>query len=279
MLQLIRTSTPEPIKDWLFASRQVASRESMWTYLRLRRLRRRVRNGDLGPPAAASPPVEISLKALRGHAFYVRPGTSDIDSVWNVLIRGREAPPQVVSAPRTILDLGANVGAVMAYAAVRFPSARVVGVEVDPGNADLCRRNIAPWQERCTLIQAAVWADDEEVSYRQWPGSEWSTHVVAAGPSGEDTTGVRGITLDGLVRESELGWVDYMNMDVNIEGSERRLFAGKGKWASRVGCLKVAAHYPADECARDLTRLGFRILRIDRRPITPRVVAVRSRDA
>ena len=244
MLQLIRTSTPEPIKDWLWASRQVAGRESMRTYLRLRRLRRRVRNGGLGPPAAASPPVEISLKPLRGQPFYVRPGTTDIDSVWNVLIRDREAPPPEVSAPRTILDLGANVGAMMAYAAVRFPSAKVVGVEVDPASADLCRRNIAPWQERCTLIQSAIWGTDEEVSYRQRPGSEWSTQVIGACPSREDTTRVRGITLDGLVRELELSWIDYLNVYVNIEGSERKLFAGKGEWASR--CLLYTSPSPRD---------------------------------
>jgi FkbM family methyltransferase len=277
MLRLIRTSTPQPIKDWVFASRQLADRESMRTYLRLRRIRRQVRNEEAKQPIVSSPPVAIRLKALRGQQFFVRPGTTDVDSVWNVLIRGREATPSEVTDPRIIVDVGANIGAVMAYSAVRFPLASIVGVEVDPRSADVCRRNIAPWHDRCTIINAAVWIKDEEVCFRRRPGYEWSTYVAGAGTSEEngEVARVRGITLNTLVHELGFRWIDYLNMYVNID--EGDLFASRTEWASRVGCIKVAAHYPADECARDLSRLGFQVLRIDRKLRTPRVIAMRSR--
>ena len=103
--------------------------------------------------------MELRLKPLRGAPVSVRPGTADVDTVWAAFMRGYHRPPEVVAAagPTRIWDLGCNIGLTMADLAVRFPDAELTGVELDEGNVELARHNLAPWEARCRVIHAAVW--------------------------------------------------------------------------------------------------------------------------
>ena len=212
---------PDAAKDWIATTLEVSDRESRKQFRRLRRIRRDVRGGrrDLPDPA----PLPIRLRVLGGEPFYVRPGTSDIDVVWEALIRRRTGPPGEVGNPRVIVDLGANVGATMAYAASRFPDARIIGVELDHSNALLCRRNVAPWEDRCVVVESAVWSSDGEVSYLSEPGREWSHRVVDGHPDDGHLHRARAISIDSLVRDLGEPQVDYLKMD--IEGSEQECSA------------------------------------------------------
>jgi FkbM family methyltransferase len=135
-----------------------------------------------------------------------------------------------------------------------------MGVEIDEGNIALCRKNIAPWSERCRLVHAAVWHEAAEVSYG---GARESGYAVLNGRGGQVKGRVRGITLDTLIDQFDVATVDYVKMD--IEGAEKAVLADATRWANRVRCLKVEVHpekvrphYPIDACREDLERHGFR---------------------
>lgn len=51
-----------------------------------------------------------------------------------------------------IVDLGANLGITVADNARRYPEAQIIAVELDPENAELARRNTAPWADRVELL-------------------------------------------------------------------------------------------------------------------------------
>jgi hypothetical protein len=53
----------------------------------------------------------------------------------------------------------------MADFVVRYPHARVIGVELDDVNAALARRNVEPWADRCHVVNAAVWSVDGDAWY------------------------------------------------------------------------------------------------------------------
>ena len=61
-----------------------------------------------------------------------------------------------------MVELGSNIGVGLALLAERYPESRVLGVEADPANAALARRNLAPWADRARLVEAAVWEGEEE---------------------------------------------------------------------------------------------------------------------
>lgn len=229
---------------------------SFITYLRLSRVRRHEGSGGRV--------VRVRLRPLGGREVLLRPSTSDVDTVWGTFAGAYHLPPPEASDPRLIWDLGANIGLTMADMAVRFPGARIVGVELDRENAELARRNVSPWSERCEVVEAAVWPHDGELRYHRLAGGTAGHHVVDL-PEGDDVVSAPAISLDTLLERSGPGaTVDYAKVDV--EGAERELLRSGAKWAARVRTITVELHapYTVAECQRDLGALGF-TTRVDRR--------------
>lgn len=182
----------------------------------------------------------------------MRPATSDPATVWATFARRYHLPPPEIGAPRTIWDLGANIGLTMAHFLHLFPHARVLGVELDADNVELARRNVAAWSDRCEVIHAAVWPTDGEVFYRGWPGGTNNYQVTAPG----EGVAVPAVSLNTLMAAGE-GPVDYLKID--IEGAERRILGEDTDWAADVRSLKVELHgdYTVGQCEADLRHLGF----------------------
>lgn len=77
--------------------------------------------------------------------IYYRPGTSDPDSIYKILLRpsrkGEYWVPGEI-APAVILDIGAHIGCASIYFAHRFPTASIYAFEPMPANFALLERNI-----------------------------------------------------------------------------------------------------------------------------------------
>jgi FkbM family methyltransferase len=123
--------------------------------------------------------------------------------------------------PRTIIDLGANIGLVAAHYANLYPKATVIAVEPDPENFVLLRKNTEHYENIRTL-QAAVWSSDAPVQIDQ-SRDYWSRTVRAADTSPrEGVVAVPGITIAELMRRFALSSIDLLKID--IEGSEKEIF-------------------------------------------------------
>ena len=59
-----------------------------------------------------------------------------------------------------------NIEITSAHLCHLFPSARVVAVELDRDNARMCRINTEPWNDRCEVVEAAVWPIPGKVEYQ-----------------------------------------------------------------------------------------------------------------
>lgn len=198
--------------------------------------------------------AEVRLRALGGRPLALRPFTDDNWVVRGAFLSGYHLPPEELgeSSVASVLDLGASIGATTAHFAHRYPEARIVAVELDGATAALCRRNVAPWGDRCRVVQGAAWSAGVALVYEVATSSSQAHRVVtAAGPA---TVATQGIPIEGLIgREG----VDYVKMD--IEGAEREVLRANTRWASRVRAIKVEVHppYTVAECAADLQALGF----------------------
>ncbi len=106
--------------------------------------------------------MPVRLRALGGRPLLIRPGSGDPWIVRETMTYADCLPPGDLKDPRVIIDLGANIGATMALLATTYPRARIIGVEPDPANAELCRENLGPWGNRCELVEAAAWTSDEQ---------------------------------------------------------------------------------------------------------------------
>jgi hypothetical protein len=148
--------------------------------------------------------VALEVRDWARCPLYVRPGTTDWETAQVSLIARVHRPPPDVGDVRTILDLGANIGATVADLADAYPAAQVLGVELDAANAALADRNIARWHTRATILHGAVWTEDGEIGYGGDRG-EWAYRVWPPWTTGR---GRRSWPRSprSLSRRSSIGW-------------------------------------------------------------------------
>jgi FkbM family methyltransferase len=229
----------------------MADRRSLRAYLSLERA------------GASGGPRRVRVRPLGGASFELRPGTTDAVSLRDTF-RDCVHPPPAEAAQRgvrQIVDLGTNIGATVAHNAVLYPEARILGVELDPDTAALARRNIAPWADRCEILQGAVWTEDGTVHYDG--EREDGYQVSGASTGGRSTRALSMETVFGHLPDGAR--VDYLKMD--IEGVEARLLSGSAAaWIDRVDAISLQVHdpYTTGDCERDLAALGF-VTRVDHR--------------
>jgi FkbM family methyltransferase len=215
---------------------------------------------------ASGGPVCVRVRPLGGAPFELRPGTTDALSLRDTFRDSVHPPPPEAlrRGVRQIVDLGANIGATVAHNAMLYPEARILGVELDPDTAALARRNVAPWADRCEILQGAVWIHDGTVAYDGV--REDGFRVVDSSGGTAHARSTRALSMDTIFGHlPEATRVDYLKMD--IEGVEARLLSGPAAdWISRVDSLSLQVHdpYTTSDCERDLTALGF-VTRVDPR--------------
>lgn len=116
-------------------------------------------------------------------------------------------------APRTILDIGANVGAFAVWAHVKWPDAYIQAYEPHPTNIEAFKENVPG----VTIEDCAVYCDGRLTlwvgasncgEHSLWPGPEQSKHWI-------EVEGMRPERLDAC---------DFLKIDA--EGAELGILAG-----------------------------------------------------
>jgi hypothetical protein len=211
-------------------------------------------------------PVEVPMRALKGQALWVRPGSSDLVNAASYYSTGAYLPPDEIDLARatTICELGTNIGAALTALGAQSPDAKLLGVEAEAGNAAVARRNLARFGERATLVEKAIWSSETDLVVDR--GSTHGEHGFLVRPrKPEDPPGgssLTATTIDQLL-ESELAdgeMVDYMH--VSIEGSEPEALKTAREWPKRVRSLRIELHpyfgIDREEFVSRLEELGYR---------------------
>jgi|GEM_PF-1511104 len=252
----VRLLIPQVVRERLLSIGRLARLVPDWTsYRRFRSLEKVTPQERDGAPL-----VSLRVRALGGQSVSVRPGTTDLTTLVDTFGWAYHLPPPELDrgALQTIWDLGSNVGYTVAHLAHLCPRAHVVGVELDDENAAVARLNIAPWANRCELIQAAVWTEDGTLGYRRIAGEEYGLRVTpVANEAAEPNQTAPALSLNTLLLRSPSRSIDYVKMD--IEGAEGRVLRENTQWANSVRAIKVEIHppYSVSECLADLQQLGF----------------------
>lgn len=173
------------------------------------------------------------------HPVYIRGGkSSDAVALYEVLVTGEYGSAALGNSPRLIIDGGANIGMASLYFLNRYPNSRVIAVEPDPANFELCRRNLAPYGDRVRLIQGAIWKNKNSLSLE--PGQEEWVSRVRDDPSGA----IAAFTIQSLIANAG-GDIDLLKLD--IEGTEKEIFGpGAREWLTNVRNIAIELH--GDDC-------------------------------
>jgi FkbM family methyltransferase len=161
----------------------------------------------------------------------------------------------VPAAPEVIVDLGANIGLATLVLADRFPGARHVCVEPNPGNLPLLRANLSFLGDRVAILEGAASHRSGEARFfdSDWTGGG---RLVADGPSSRS---VRCLTLAEIMSAYRIDAIDILK--INIEGAEEGMFSLAPGWLSKVGCILIELHngYSLHEFRADVASSGFRV--------------------
>jgi len=194
----------------------------------------------------------------------VRLGSTDWMVVTELLIAGAYDAlfSKNLGELHQIVDLGANIGISVRLWRTHFPSARVIAVEPDAGNLEICRRNLGREEGsgQIQLIQACAGSRNRWVQLDRSQG-EWATRMRPDGPSGDVNASEAGtvavLTLPEIFRRGQLsGQIDLLKCD--IEGAERELFENCGDWLNTVRNILIELHgdYTPDLFLEDIRRNG-----------------------
>jgi FkbM family methyltransferase len=203
-------------------------------------MRVRLSQSKVGPWVTPAPiTVTVDLRTL-GPAVTLRSHTTDISVLKELLVGNTYEPLPQDDAVRTVVDLGANVGLSYRWLRARYPNARFVCVEPDPGNLEILRANVRAIDAQAIIHGACVGASERRVTMATTSG-EWGFRMSDADGDGDGDGGdVDVITMASLLEDAGFEHVDVLKCD--IEGAEAEVFADCGSWIGRVDAMSVECH-------------------------------------
>lgn len=176
--------------------------------------------------------------------------TSDVATFKDIFVHGQyDFTP--LEPPNVIIDAGANIGLTSLVFANRFPYAKIIAIEPELSNYEVLLKNTAPY-DNIVAVQAAVWDSNRAVDIVDPGLGKWGFQVGCA--DDKETGNVmscRGMTIDKIMSEHGIDFIDILKMD--IEGGEREVFEDADKWIGKIGILTVELHDRLKEgCSRSL---------------------------
>ena len=141
-----------------------------------------------------------------------------------------------------------------------------------PENVALARRNLAPWGDRCEVLEAGIWPEDGEIRYHRLAGGT-AGHHVADVPDDAAGVAIAPAVSPGtlLARSGPEAVVDFAKID--IEGAEWALLADPRFSALRATTIVLEYHVegcpspdPRAAAEEALKTAGFEITHTQRKP-------------
>lgn len=207
--------------------------------------------------------VILNIKQLGGKSFTVRRSGTDARVVFCTFIRGFHLPPKgfVSEDAKLILDLGANIGSTLAHYGEIYRSAKIIGVELDKENAELCSTNTSYLSDRAAVLNYGVWATDGLAEYQKIDGYQEGLSLVReSSDQNWHRVEVETLSINSLLEKTHCEGknIDFVKMD--IEGAESSVLTQNTEWSATVNCIMVEVHdeYDKETCAADLNKLGFK---------------------
>ena len=201
-----------------------------------RLMRVRLSQSKLGPVVTPRPiTVDVDMRTL-GPSVRLRSHTTDVSVLKELLVGDAYEPLPVDAGVRTVVDLGANVGLSFRWLRARYPGARFVCVEPDPGNLEILTANVRAVDAEAIIHAACVGGYERRVALASVDG-EWGFRMTDAGPE-ENVLPV--MTMETLIADAGIDRIGVLKCD--IEGAEAEVFADCSSWIDRVDAMSIECH-------------------------------------
>jgi FkbM family methyltransferase len=193
--------------------------------------------------APSREPVRIRVKGYQ-HPVWMREGSADPYAFFQLFVE-KEHDFNVGLDPdevRLIVDCGANVGYTSVFMLNKYPNARLIAVEPDPENLEICRRNLEPYGARAEVIRAGVWSHETHLKLVRPDVSDFSWRIMVKEVAEGESSDLFATSLSAILERSGCTTIDLLKIDV--EGSEEVIFAKNTEWLDHVRTIGIELHGP-----------------------------------
>ena len=183
----------------------------------------------------------IVKKRLAGikYPVYVRAATTDLSVLMQVLIE-RHYDCELPLQPSVIVDAGANVGLSAVFFANKYPEARIVAIEPEPGNFKVLQQNVSAYPQ-IQPVEAALWSKDQPISLVDPGIGAHGFQTVDQNPRNcERHALVQAFALDTIMECFGLKTIDILKID--IEGAEKEVLEHSAPWIDKVNVIMLELH-------------------------------------
>jgi FkbM family methyltransferase len=176
---------------------------------------------------------------INGYQLHVRTNTPDLN-VAITSLHGNEYNHIRLSAPKTIVDAGANIGTSSIFFATKYPGARIFAIEPEAGNFELLKENTKNYSN-IVPIRAAIWGSDCTRTIQNRFTGHWG-YTVSETTNRIEPTGqeINCVTMNSLRKEYGIESIDLLKMD--IEGGEKDVLENAQGWIDCVDTITVELH-------------------------------------
>lgn len=206
--------------------------------------------------------VEINIKNIHRKVFLRGSNWADLSTAKNVFYKKNRyhIPPFKIPVNSTILDLGSNIGLTILDYKMTYPDSRIIGVEMDKENFELCKLNTSHLKD-VTLVNKAISEKNGVVTYSKNSESDAFSIMPDSSDKGIPVS-IESITIDSLMDDLNLKEIDFVKMD--IEGAEAKIFENINNlnWLNRTKSFYIEFHnnFPTEHVKSDLSKVGFEII-------------------
>jgi FkbM family methyltransferase len=187
--------------------------------------------------------AKVKVPLNNGVDFTLRTGVlDDISVAGYVFVNEYHIPPFKLPKNATIVDLGSNIGCTIMDYSLKYPDARVLGVEMDRNNFHICKENVAQFKN-VTVSNNAVWFENGVVRYNTSTNNDaYSAVGLHDQEGGNEFVEVESIRVSSLLEKNNIEKVDFMKID--IEGAEHEIFNKDDmSWLNSVNSLHIEIHH------------------------------------
>ena len=181
---------------------------------------------------------------FEGADLSLRIDDSDIRVFKQIFVDNEYDSLNLPETAKTIIDLGANIGLSVFFFIKKFPDARIVAVEPDAVNFSIMEKNLEKFSKSVSLLQAAIWPTDGEVTLVTEDDNHaslgaWGVRTEAS--NGNPALSVKAVSIPTIMKQYDMDFVDILKVD--IEGAEYELFEKNYEdWIDKVGLVIIETH-------------------------------------
>lgn len=136
--------------------------------------------------------------------IYIRRKTSDFELLFDIFIK-KAYKTKIEKTPKTIIDLGANIGLASIYLKQQYPNAKVFAVEPEKSNFDILLANTKNF-DGITCINKAVWSSITNIEIIDNGYGEWGFMVKETKEKTQNS--FESISIDKIIEDNSLTSID-----------------------------------------------------------------------